>query len=119
MRYKRVMLTRFGGPEELRVETVEGLPEPALGEIRVRVLTAGTGFTDTIIRQGQDPTKKICKVLDVSTIAMSEATSSLSFRVQRLNFRKKPDLDTLYILLVTVQVGGVCDTQMRPVSGVH
>ncbi len=53
MHYKRVMLTRFGGPEELRVETVEGLPEPAPGEIRVRVLTAGTGFTDTIIRQGQ------------------------------------------------------------------
>lgn len=53
MHYKRVMLTRFGAPEELRIETVEGLPEPAPGEIRVRVLTAGTGFTDTIIRQGQ------------------------------------------------------------------
>lgn len=53
MHYKRVILTRFGGPEELRVETVEGLPEPAPGEIRVRVLAAGTGFTDTIIRQGQ------------------------------------------------------------------
>ncbi len=53
MQYKRVMLTKFGGPEELRVETVDGLPEPAAGEIRVRVLAAGTGFTDTIIRQGQ------------------------------------------------------------------
>jgi NADPH:quinone reductase-like Zn-dependent oxidoreductase len=53
MHYKRVMLTKFGGPEELRVETVDGLPEPAAGEIRVRVLAAGTGFTDTIIRQGQ------------------------------------------------------------------
>jgi NADPH:quinone reductase-like Zn-dependent oxidoreductase len=53
MPYKHVVLTRFGGPEELRVETVEGLPEPAPGEIRVRVLAAGTGFTDTIIRQGQ------------------------------------------------------------------
>lgn len=53
MRYKRVMLTAFGGPEMLRVETVEGLPEPGPGEVRVRVLAAGTGFTDTIIRQGQ------------------------------------------------------------------
>ncbi len=53
MHYKRVMLKKFGGPEELCVETVDGLPEPAAGEIRVRVLTAGTGFTDTIIRQGQ------------------------------------------------------------------
>ncbi len=53
MHYKRVMLTRFGGPEELQVETVDGLPEPAPGEVRVRVLAAGTGFTDTIIRKGQ------------------------------------------------------------------
>ena len=53
MQYKRVMLTKFGGPEELHLETVDGLPEPAAGEIRVRVLAAGTGFTDTIIRQGQ------------------------------------------------------------------
>jgi NADPH:quinone reductase-like Zn-dependent oxidoreductase len=53
MRYQRVILERFGGPEELRVEAVDGLPEPGPGEIRVRVLAAGTGFTDTIIRQGQ------------------------------------------------------------------
>ena len=53
MSYKRVILSGFGGPEQLRVETVEALPEPAAGEIRVKVLTAGTGFTDTIIREGQ------------------------------------------------------------------
>lgn len=53
MQYQRVVLTKFGGPEELRVETVDGLPEPAPDEVRVRVLAAGTGFTDTIIRQGQ------------------------------------------------------------------
>lgn len=53
MSYKRVILTAFGGPEKLRVETVESLPEPAQGEVRVKVLTAGTGFTDTIIRRGQ------------------------------------------------------------------
>lgn len=53
MSYKRVTLSAFGGPESLELQTIEGLPEPAAGEIRVRVLTAGTGFTDTIIRQGQ------------------------------------------------------------------
>jgi len=53
MKFKRVMLQKFGGPEELSVQTVDGLPEPGPGEIRVRVLAAGTGFTDTIIRQGQ------------------------------------------------------------------
>jgi NADPH:quinone reductase-like Zn-dependent oxidoreductase len=53
MQDKRVMLTKFACPEELRVETVDGLPEPAAGEIRVRVLMARTVFTDTIIWQGQ------------------------------------------------------------------
>jgi NADPH:quinone reductase-like Zn-dependent oxidoreductase len=55
MTYQRVVLRKFGGPEELQLETVEGLPEPASGEVRVKVLRAGTGFTDTVVRQGQYP----------------------------------------------------------------
>lgn len=53
MSYQHITLKEFGGPEQLHLETVAELPEPGPGEIRVRVLTAGTGFTDTIIRQGQ------------------------------------------------------------------
>jgi NADPH:quinone reductase-like Zn-dependent oxidoreductase len=53
MTYQHITLKEFGGPEQLHLETVAELPEPGPGEIRVRVLTAGTGFTDTIIRQGQ------------------------------------------------------------------
>ena len=53
MSYKRVVLQAFGGPEQLVVEEVTDLPEPGPGEVRVKVLSAGTGFTDTIIRQGQ------------------------------------------------------------------
>lgn len=55
MTYQRVVLKDFGGTEQLQLETVEQLPEPAANEVRVKVLTAGTGFTDTIIRQGQYP----------------------------------------------------------------
>jgi NADPH:quinone reductase-like Zn-dependent oxidoreductase len=55
MSYRRVILRAFGGPEQLQMETVAQLPVPAPGEIRVKVLSAGTGFTDTIIRQGQYP----------------------------------------------------------------
>ena len=58
MSYQRVVLTAFGGPENLVVETPGSLPEPGPGEVRVRVLTAGTGFTDTIIRRGQYPDVK-------------------------------------------------------------
>jgi NADPH:quinone reductase-like Zn-dependent oxidoreductase len=53
MSYQRVTLTEFGGPEKLEVQTIDELPEPAQGQVRVRVLAAGAGFTDTIIREGQ------------------------------------------------------------------
>lgn len=53
MSYQKITLTAFGGPENLELETVDMLPEPGAGQVRVKVLTAGTGFTDTIIRQGQ------------------------------------------------------------------
>ena len=55
MSYQRVVLRAFGGPEQLQLEVVDELPRPGQGEVRVRVLSAGTGFTDTIIRQGQYP----------------------------------------------------------------
>lgn len=55
MSYRRVVLKAFGGPEQLHLEDLEELPAPGPGEVRVKVLAAGTGFTDTIIRQGQYP----------------------------------------------------------------
>ena len=55
MSYQRVVLQAFGAPEQMQIETVAALPQPGPGEVRVRVLTAGTGFTDTIIRKGQYP----------------------------------------------------------------
>lgn len=51
--WKHIDISAFGGPENLRTVTENHLPEPAPGQVRAKVLTAGTGFTDTIIRQGQ------------------------------------------------------------------
>lgn len=53
MPYQHIVLKAFGGPENLGLVTEAALPEPGPGQVRVKVLTAGTGFTDTIIRQGQ------------------------------------------------------------------
>ncbi|NNL12047.1 MAG: zinc-binding dehydrogenase, partial [Pseudomonadales bacterium] len=53
MAYKKIVLQAFGGPEQLKVVEEPELPEPVAGEVRVKVLAAGTGFTDTIVRQGQ------------------------------------------------------------------
>lgn len=58
MGYQRVVVTAKGGPEVLRLVTEEDLPEPGPGEVRVKVLAAGTGFTDTAIRRGNYPDVK-------------------------------------------------------------
>jgi NADPH2:quinone reductase len=51
---KRVVVTRFGGPEVLRI--VDG-PEPVPGptEVTVRVTAAGVSFTDSLLRAGTYP----------------------------------------------------------------
>ena len=46
---QRVVVTRRGGPDVLRV-VEEDLPEPASGEVRVRVLAAGISAFDLMIR---------------------------------------------------------------------
>ncbi len=53
MSFQQVIISAFGGPEVLKVIEQADLPEPSAGQVRVKVLAAGTGFTDTIIRQGQ------------------------------------------------------------------
>ena len=58
MPYTRVTLKAFGGPENLALETVEDLPEPAAGEVRVRVLVTSAAFTDVMIRKGMYPDVK-------------------------------------------------------------
>ncbi len=55
MRYKRVVITKFGGPTVLEVVEEPDLPEPKDGEVRVRVLATSAAFTDTLIRRGMYP----------------------------------------------------------------
>jgi len=54
MRYARVIVTRYGGPDELHV-IEEDCPEPKRGEIRVRVLAAGVSLPDVMMREGIHP----------------------------------------------------------------
>jgi len=53
--YKRLEITKFGGPEVMRIVEENDLPEPAGGEVRVKVLAAGAAFTDIMIREGKYP----------------------------------------------------------------
>jgi NADPH2:quinone reductase len=54
MKYKRIVVTRYGGPEVLGV-VEEDLPEPGPGEVRVRILAAGVSFADILLREGIHP----------------------------------------------------------------
>ena len=52
--YKHIVVTRYGGPDELQlVESPR--PEPKLGEVRVRVLAAGVSLPDVMMREGIHP----------------------------------------------------------------
>ena len=55
MAWQSIRISRFGGPEVLELVQQTGVPEPGPGEVRIKVLAAGTGFTDSFIRRGRYP----------------------------------------------------------------
>ena len=55
MPWQHISIARFGGPEVLDLSERSTVPEPGSGEVRIKVLAAGTGFTDTMIRRGRYP----------------------------------------------------------------
>ena len=54
LKYTRVIVTHYGGPEALRV-IKEECPEPGDGEVRVKVLAAGVSMPDIMAREGVHP----------------------------------------------------------------
>ncbi len=54
MRYGRVVVTRFGGPEAIEVQEAE-LGEPGPGEVQLRALASGVAFGDVLKRRGAIP----------------------------------------------------------------
>jgi hypothetical protein len=54
MRYKRVVVSQYGGPEVITT-TEEDIPTPRAGEVRVKVLAAGVGLPDVLAREGVHP----------------------------------------------------------------
>lgn len=56
MKHTRIVVNRYGGPEELQV-IEEERPEPKDGEVRVRVLAAGVALPDVMMREGIHPEK--------------------------------------------------------------
>jgi NADPH:quinone reductase-like Zn-dependent oxidoreductase len=54
MKYKHIVIPRFGGPENLLLLEDE-LLEPRADELRVKVLAAGVSFADVLMREGAHP----------------------------------------------------------------
>lgn len=54
MKQTRIVVSHYGGPDELRV-VEEDCPEPKPGEARVRVLAAGVALPDVMMREGIHP----------------------------------------------------------------
>jgi NADPH:quinone reductase-like Zn-dependent oxidoreductase len=55
MPWQHIRIARFGGPDVLELAVQPTIPDPGAGEVRIKVLAAGTGFTDTFIRRGRYP----------------------------------------------------------------
>ncbi|WP_421839823.1 medium chain dehydrogenase/reductase family protein [Novosphingobium sp.] len=53
--WEHIEIARFGGPDVLELVREDALPVPGPGEVRIKVLAAGTGFTDAFIRMGRYP----------------------------------------------------------------
>ncbi len=58
MTWRKIVLTEFGGPDRLEMQTVDALPEPHGAEVRIRVLVTSAAFTDVMIRKGKYPAVK-------------------------------------------------------------
>jgi NADPH:quinone reductase-like Zn-dependent oxidoreductase len=54
MKYRHIVISRFGGPENLSLLEDE-LPEPRGDEVRVKVLAAGVSLADIFMREGAHP----------------------------------------------------------------
>ena len=54
MKYTRITVTHYGGPDALEVREEER-PEPKAGEVLVRVLAAGVSLPDIMMREGIHP----------------------------------------------------------------
>jgi NADPH:quinone reductase-like Zn-dependent oxidoreductase len=54
MKHTRIVVTHYGGPDELRI-LEEERPEPKPGQVRVKVLAAGVSLPDVMMREGIHP----------------------------------------------------------------
>ncbi len=55
MDYRHVLLTRFGEPAEAFQIVEDALPEPSVGEVRIKVLATGVAHADVMMRRGSYP----------------------------------------------------------------
>ena len=58
MTWQSICIAEFGGPDVMELVNHPTLPEPGPDEVRIKVLAAGTGFTDIFIRRGRYPDYK-------------------------------------------------------------
>jgi len=55
MSYRKVVISKFGPPDVLKIIEEEYLPEPKSGDVRIKVLVTSASFTDTLLRKGIYP----------------------------------------------------------------
>ena len=83
MSWQHIHITRFGGPEVLELAEQPTIPEPGPGEVRVKILAADTGFTDSFVRGGRDSNSAFSQHLWEAKRSTHEAFHCWSLRMIR------------------------------------
>ena len=53
--YTKIVLSQYGGPQNLQAIQEPTLPEPAPGEVRLKMLATSACFTDLLVISNQIP----------------------------------------------------------------
>ena len=53
--FTKIVLSKYGGPQNLQVIQEPTLPEPASGEVRLKMMATSACFTDLLVISNQYP----------------------------------------------------------------
>jgi putative transposase len=87
MTWRKIVLTEFGGPDRLEMQTVDALPEPQGAEVRVRVLVTSAAFTDVMMCQHRSTQRKVPRAR-ADEVALTAAIVALATRYGRYGYRR-------------------------------
>ena len=108
MRHKRIIVTRYGGPDTLQV-IEEECPQPQPGEVRVQVLAAGVSLPDVLARMGRLAGVEMCATCSAPAAEVVKELGATPIDYRNSDFVREIHClaVTVWMLLSTASVGTI------------